>query len=66
MIEAFLSVLIALLFLAIIVYVVMQIVNMIAFPAPAKTIVYIIIGILVLLALLRILGYGDLNFAKLL
>lgn len=50
------NVLVYLLILAIVIYVVKLVLDMIPLPAPAKTIVWLILGLVFLVALLHVLG----------
>lgn len=61
MLWALLSFLVALFILAIIIYVVKLILDMIPLPDPAKTIAYIILGLIALIFLISV--FSGVNFA---
>lgn len=50
------NILISLLILAIVIYVVKLVLDMIPLPPPAKTIVWLILGLVFLIALLHVIG----------
>jgi hypothetical protein len=54
--DSMISMIVTLLLLGVLIYVVQLIVSMLALPSQVKTIVYIIIGVLVLLYLLNMFG----------
>lgn len=56
--------LVSMLILCIVVYVIYLVLNMIQLPAPIKTIVYLIVGLVLLVAILNYTGVYSLNLGK--
>jgi Zn-dependent protease with chaperone function len=61
--DAVIELLVSLLILAVVVYVVYLIINMLTLPPPVKTIVYLIVGLIFLVVLLDRVGLYHLNLS---
>lgn len=53
-----LTILLTLLVIAVVAYVVYLVINMLPLPAPVKTIAYLILGLVLLLWVLSVFGFG--------